>query len=325
MSNCFFNKMFYDTCNTMGMNKNKNGLHDCGLTMIGDKKTTNGYLWFFIYEDYFAISHCDFTFIKNCQLEMPANTKYISLRLDKANHLPPGKIISFMEEVGHGTHTIMKSGSRVSYTEILYSSDFYNNHINGCFSNLKDNPIEFLKNMGGEHNWPVEMMNILVDIRTCKLSGASAKLFFVAKAYEMMSALIAMGDTRKLRNETDYEGILSVIQHINTTLPHEIKQHELVKVSYMSPTKLKQLFKKFTGKTITEYIIDKKIDKACHILLETNSSIEEIARNIGFATPTGFATSFKKQTGIPPSKYREQMAFNCTKDPSQIKDISFST
>ncbi len=60
-----------------------------------------------------------------------------------------------------------------------------------------------------------------------------------------------------------------------------------------------------------------------HMLAQTDHSIEEIAAIVGFETPTGFATSFKKQTGMPPSEYRKQMACNCMKNPSQISNLQF--
>ena len=52
-------------------------------------------------------------------------------------------------------------------------------------------------------------------------------------------------------------------------------------------------------------------------------SIEQIAEAMGFVTATGFATSFKKQMGIPPTEYRKRIAFHCVIDPSQKEDLSF--
>lgn len=91
----------------------------------------------------------------------------------------------------------------------------------------------------------------------------------------------------------------------------------------MSGTKLKTLFKQFTGKTITEYILEMKADRASHLLLETNLRIDEIASKVGFLTPTGFTTSFKKVMGVAPSDYRKKMIFDCTRNPSKSENLSF--
>ena len=306
----------------MGMFPVADKSQKCGTLFEGDGKVTRGYFWYYIHEDYFSVSHCDFIFCENCKLVMPPNALYISMRLDEFNHLPPGRIVSFMEEKGEHITASMKKGNRIAYTEITYSPVFYKKHLGDCFSMLNDNPIEILKNMGGEHNWPSEMIKILSDIRQCKLEGMAGELFYVAKSYELMSMLIKMGHNRLPKNVADYEHILAVVKHIDEHFTGEVRQETLIKSFNMSSTKLKTLFKKFTGMNITEYILEKRADSAAHLLLDTALSVDEISAKIGFKTATGFSTSFKKQTGLSPSAYRRQMKFNCLKDPSQKKEFT---
>lgn len=310
-------------CHAMGMIPQKSEANAYGVRMVGDGEAAQGYFWYFLHENHFIVSHCDFVFCENRRLNMPPDMPYIALRLDTANHLPPGKIISFMEEKGGHISTQMKAGTRVAYTEVLYAPAFYNKHLSCCFPAMKDNPSQILKNMGGEHNWPADMMNLLTSIRDCSLPGGAAELFLVAKAYELMATLVNMGDARSPRNAADYARILGVIKHLDSNLGRTVKQNELVKISNMSATKLKTLFKQFTGRTLTEYVLEIKADKAAHLLSDTNFSIEEISKRVGFDTPTGFSTSFKKLIGLSPMEYRKRMAFICTKDPSQIKNLSF--
>lgn len=311
-------------CRAMGMAPQENLSDAYGIRMAGEGNVTRGYFWFFTHENHFVVSHCDFVFCTDQRLDMPPDMPYISLRLDMANHLPPGKIISFMEEMGERISTQIKAGTRVAYTEVLYVPEFYTRHLERCFVSLKDNPVQILKNMGGEHNWPADMMDILTGIRECRLTGAAAELYFVAKAYELMAMLVKMGDARSPRNAADYTRILAVIRYLDENLNRTVKQGELVKLSSMSATKLKALFKQFTGRTLTAYILEKKADKAAHLLSDTSLSIEDISERVGFDTPTGFATSFRKQTGLSPTEYRKRMAFHCLKDPSQMKELSFS-
>ena len=121
---------------------------------------------------------------------------YISLRLDYAKHLPPGKILAFMEEKGDAANTIMRAGSHVAYTEVLYMPSFYMRHLRTAFTSSDASPVEILKNMGGEHNWSSEMMDLLSDIQKCRRTGMEGELYYVGKAYELMAALIAMGTSR---------------------------------------------------------------------------------------------------------------------------------
>lgn len=323
MKNNSLKAFMADMCTAMGMIPQKTETSTYGIRMVGDETITQGYLWFFSHKNHFVVSHCDFTFCRNQRLDMPPDMPYIALRLDTANHLPPGKIISFMEETGGPISTQMKAGTRVTYTEILYAPAFYSRHLSNCFPALKDNPSQILKNMGGEHNWPADMMNILMSIQNCSLPSGAAELFLVAKAYELMATLVTMGEARSPRNAADYTRILAVIKHLDSNLSRTVKQEELIRLSHMSATKLKSLFKQFTGRTLTAYVLEKKADKAAHLLSDTNLSIEEISKCIGFDTPTGFSTSFKKQIGLSPLEYRKRMAFNCMRDPSQVEKLSF--
>ena len=322
MPNQSLNDMVMHMGKIMGMSIQKDDTAYCGTYLQGNGTTTKGFLWFFSHEEKFVISRCDFVFCENCELEMPQNSKYISLRLDAASHLPPGKIVSFMEENGGSVHTEMKQDTRVAYTEILYAPSFYGNRLSS-FSSLKEDPIQILKNMGGDHNWPTEMLSILTDVQKCSMFGAAAELFYIAKAYELMATLVKMGNTRAPRNADDYDSILSVINYIDDHLERKLDQQTLVHISNMSPTKLKSLFKHFTGQTITEYILEKRADKASHLLSETDWSIEAISKAIGFETATGFSTSYKKHVGISPTEYRKRMKFHCTKNVAQAEKIVF--
>lgn len=313
-------------CNDMGMIKNSvDNPFGCGSFFQGNGYTTQGYFWFLHHREHFIITKCDFYFLKDTKLTMPNDSLYISLRLEYAKHLPPGKIIAYLEETGSPINTLMRKGSRVAYTEVLYSPSFYKIHIETLFTAQKASPLEILKNMGGEHNWSAEIMNVLKKIYACSLNGMAAELYYIGGAYALMSAVIEMGNGRLPKKSADYESIVQVIQYIDDNFSHTIKLSELSRLANMSATKLKNLFKQFTGRTVSEYILSKKTDYASHLLADSDLSIEELAKKVGFDTVSGFSTSFKKQTGIPPSEYRRQIEFNCLKNPSKIKNLTFGS
>ena len=313
-------------CNDMGMVRDdENNPFGCGYFFRGNGHITEGYFWFLPHEEHFVVTKCDFYFLKDTELTMPNDSLYISLRLEYAKHLPPGKIIAYLEETGSPINTLMRKGSRVAYTEVLYSPSFYKIHLETLFTAQKASPLEILKNMGGEHNWSAEIMNVLKKIYTCPLNGMAAELYYIAGAYALMSAVLEMGNGRLPKKSKDYEGIVHVIQHIDDNFSRTIKLAELSRLANMSATKLKNLFRQFTGCTITEYILSKKTDYASHLLADSDLSIEELAKKVGFDTVAGFSTSFRKQTGMPPSEYRKQIEFNCLKNPSEVANLTFGS
>ncbi|MEE9361847.1 MAG: helix-turn-helix domain-containing protein [Cellulophaga sp.] len=72
----------------------------------------------------------------------------------------------------------------------------------------------------------------------------------------------------------------------------------------MSGHYLSDLLKNETGKSAKERIHFKLVEKAKNILLTTDSSISEVAYDLGFEYPNHFSKLFKAKTGMSPSEYR---------------------
>jgi two-component system response regulator YesN len=75
---------------------------------------------------------------------------------------------------------------------------------------------------------------------------------------------------------------------------------------YLTPTYLSSLFRKETGKTISEYIIEVRIEKSKELLKKQRVKLFEIAREVGYSDANYFAKVFKMQIGLTPSEYREK-------------------
>ena len=61
-----------------------------------------------------------------------------------------------------------------------------------------------------------------------------------------------------------------------------------------------------TGKTASEYIHGKVVDKAKEKLLSTQMTMTEIAYELGFQYPQHLSRMFKKEVGCTPNEYRMQ-------------------
>lgn len=65
-------------------------------------------------------------------------------------------------------------------------------------------------------------------------------------------------------------------------------------------------FKKESGITVTEFLRNKRIEKACQYLAETDFSISNIAEMVGYSDIKFFNKIFKKVTKTTPKEYRKQ-------------------
>lgn len=64
------------------------------------------------------------------------------------------------------------------------------------------------------------------------------------------------------------------------------------------------LFRKETGETFMEYLMDIRIEQAKKLLRETHIKIETVCESVGYTDYKRFPKRFKKSTGISPKEYR---------------------
>lgn len=75
----------------------------------------------------------------------------------------------------------------------------------------------------------------------------------------------------------------------------------------LSQSYLSRLFKKETGKTLTEYINEKRIEDSLIYLVATNLPIQEVAAQVGILDENYFSRIFKKMKHMTPREYRNEM------------------
>ncbi|GGH73451.1 AraC-like DNA-binding protein [Pullulanibacillus pueri] len=81
--------------------------------------------------------------------------------------------------------------------------------------------------------------------------------------------------------------------------------NDAAKIVNLSPNHFCRTFKKVTGKTFIEYLNLLRINEAERMLIETNESITEIARKVGFSDINYFGRTFKKIKNMTPSSIRK--------------------
>ena len=112
----------------------------------------------------------------------------------------------------------------------------------------------------------------------------------------------------KKHNTKVYSSLVqSVILYVESNLDSSLSLSTLAKLNNVSSSYLSTLFKKETGVTITNFINRKRIEKAEHLLKDSNLQVQTVAQNCGFLDVQYFSKIFKKYNGSSPKKYREQI------------------
>lgn len=74
----------------------------------------------------------------------------------------------------------------------------------------------------------------------------------------------------------------------------------------VTPTHLTRACRASCGQTALDMIQTRRLYEARRLLIETDIPVQEIARNLGFSTPSYFSRAFSQQIGQPPSSYRKK-------------------
>lgn len=94
---------------------------------------------------------------------------------------------------------------------------------------------------------------------------------------------------------------------IDSDLSANLSLHSLAGYQNVSPGYLSTVFKKDTGKTVSEYIREKRIQHASFLLATTHQQIQTVALHCGIMDVQYFSKTFKKLTGKTPKEYRESV------------------
>jgi AraC family transcriptional regulator len=95
-----------------------------------------------------------------------------------------------------------------------------------------------------------------------------------------------------------------VAQYIQQNLDKDLSLAELAAVVYMSPYHFARLFKDSTGVPPHRFVVRQRIARARGVLATPELSIAQVARMVGFRTPSHFTTVFRRVLGITPGAYR---------------------
>lgn len=112
---------------------------------------------------------------------------------------------------------------------------------------------------------------------------------------------------KKAKEETQFSpSVRQGMDFIHNHLHDHLTLTQISREVHLSPTYYSALFQKETGHSISEYIMNEKIQAACNLLQYSNYSGAEIANYLAFSSHSHFCSQFKKATGFTPAAYRRK-------------------
>lgn len=115
--------------------------------------------------------------------------------------------------------------------------------------------------------------------------------------------------------------LTEVFEFIELNYCQNIKLKEVAQAVGYSPAYLTDLVRRLTGKTVNNWIIERRIAQASTLLLNTNYSIEEIALKVGYQNINHFYCQFRDYYKITPRAWREQQRYKILDHETQIDKL----
>lgn len=112
----------------------------------------------------------------------------------------------------------------------------------------------------------------------------------------------------RISKEKESNGVVECInRYINENLDKDLSLARLADIVYFNPSYLSRYYKQMTGKNLTEYLNEVRLNKAKVLLADKRIRVNDIAWKLGFNSPSYFTAFFKKLANITPQEYRDTL------------------
>jgi AraC-like DNA-binding protein len=145
--------------------------------------------------------------------------------------------------------------------------------------------------------------------RFCSLEIIRANLLLligaVCQRYEIDLLRLAASQAQRTSRR---DALSRVVRYVRDNLAQRLSLPDAAAAADLSPNYLAHLLKKETGKTFTDIVTDRRMEKAQELLTHTSLRIAEIAGAVGFEDEAYFARRFRQCCQVAPRDYRRKAA-----------------
>ncbi len=133
-----------------------------------------------------------------------------------------------------------------------------------------------------------------------------ALLMRTAEAYARDDNVLRKAPKPRVLSDRDL--VENVLMSISTMYMSDVDVMTLSRIHNISYRHLARLFVKITGYTLTEWLIYTRLHYSMQMLVETDLSISDVARQVGFSSESYFSSVFSHTIGQSPKAYRREKA-----------------
>lgn len=140
---------------------------------------------------------------------------------------------------------------------------------------------------------------IFEDIRALENKRNSHPEYLAAKIWELFSVI-------KGKTETEIDYVETALGYMHTEYINGITVGEIAKKLNLNRTYFSVIFKKKTGVSPSEYLLNFRMKQAMELLTNRRESISVTALSVGYPDIYTFSKAFKRNYGVSPREFMKQ-------------------
>jgi AraC-like DNA-binding protein len=140
-----------------------------------------------------------------------------------------------------------------------------------------------------------------------KNEGTQNPLVYQSLVFALWSQTVPLFPPLKDKEESRQLVIAKeMMKHVKENYAEDLSLESIAKVGHVSTSQASKLFRHYFYQSPVSYLISYRLSQAASMLKDTDKTVEEIAFETGYSSPSFFIRSFKKKYGATPKAYQQK-------------------
>lgn len=140
-----------------------------------------------------------------------------------------------------------------------------------------------------------EAEHIFLSVKRCRERNGGRNAYLTARIWDLFSLL--------QEENVGYDYVTKAVEYIHSEYMYDLTVEKIARRLSVDRTCLSAAFKKKTGVSPKQYLIQYRMNVAASLLEKGNISVSVAAYSVGYADIFNFSKMFKKHFGISPKQY----------------------
>ena len=120
---------------------------------------------------------------------------------------------------------------------------------------------------------------------------------------ELYTPLLALATAESARRP-----VPAIIEYMRDHLAEPLTVADMAVLAGLSPSAFAHLFREVTGSPPYQFLKNMRLDHARELLIDNNSTVTRISKEVGYASVSHFISEFRGRFGMTPHTYRDSHA-----------------